>query len=243
MLLPYLDQAPLYSRFNPAIPDSYYRDSTTNPGLAAHVIPLFVCPSDNSNPGNGAISAWTFVTPAPPAPFQAQFDGLYACCNYGANALIFRSNSANLNTSIPDGLSSTIMFTENYQVCNTDYAFWAYGSTGVTNPSFAFLSLPNGTNTKKFAPDVLLRMNASAQVLGKMGMDSSNPGTVTQSMPFQTTPTVANCNPAIPQTPHSSGMQVALADGSVRSISPGISQLTFWAASTPSGGEILGPDW
>jgi prepilin-type N-terminal cleavage/methylation domain-containing protein/prepilin-type processing-associated H-X9-DG protein len=243
MLLPYVDQAPLYAGFSAAIPDSYYRDSTTCPGVASQVIPLFQCPSDNSNPNNSTISAWTYVTPVPAAPFQSQFDGLYACSNYGANGLIFRSNSARLSVSMPDGLSGTIMFAENYQTCGTDYAFWAYGSTGVTNPSFAFLSLPNGTNTKKFAPDVPLRLNASGQVFGKVGMDSSIPGTMTKSLPFQLAPTVANCDPSIPQSPHASGMQVAMADGSVRSVSPSISQLTFWSACTPAGGEVLGSDW
>ncbi len=26
-------------------------------------------------------------------------------------------------------------------------------------------------------------------------------------------------------------------------VTPGISQLTFWSAVTPNGGEVLGPDW
>jgi hypothetical protein len=38
-------------------------------------------------------------------------------------------------------------------------------------------------------------------------------------------------------------MIVALADGSVRTIHPGISPETFWAAVTPAGGEVLGADW
>jgi prepilin-type N-terminal cleavage/methylation domain-containing protein len=51
------------------------------------------------------------------------------------------------------------------------------------------------------------------------------------------------CDPRLASTPHSSGMQVCLADGSVRSISGGISPQTWWAACTPAGGEILGADW
>ena len=45
------------------------------------------------------------------------------------------------------------------------------------------------------------------------------------------------------QTPHRIGMLVALVDGSVRQIAPGISPTTFWAAVTPAGGEVLGSDW
>jgi len=35
-------------------------------------------------------------------------------------------------------------------------------------------------------------------------------------------------------------MQVCLADGSVRSLAPTMSGATWWAACTPSGGDVLG---
>jgi hypothetical protein len=38
-------------------------------------------------------------------------------------------------------------------------------------------------------------------------------------------------------------MQVAMADGSVRGVSGGVRQVTFWSAVTPAGGEVLGSDW
>jgi hypothetical protein len=38
-------------------------------------------------------------------------------------------------------------------------------------------------------------------------------------------------------------MQVGLADGSVRTLSQGMSAATWWAGCTPSGGEVLGSDW
>jgi Protein of unknown function (DUF1559) len=51
------------------------------------------------------------------------------------------------------------------------------------------------------------------------------------------------CDPALAQTPHPAGIQMALADGSVRTVSPSISAQTWWAACTPSGGEVLGSDF
>jgi prepilin-type processing-associated H-X9-DG protein len=60
---------------------------------------------------------------------------------------------------------------------------------------------------------------------------------------FQVAPSVANADSMRTQTPHPGGMQVALADGSVRSLSPGLSGTTWWAACTPAGGEVLGSDW
>ena len=60
---------------------------------------------------------------------------------------------------------------------------------------------------------------------------------------FQVAPAVKDCNPALPQTPHRSGMLAAMADGSVRTIAPSVSASTFWGAVTPAGREILGNDW
>jgi prepilin-type N-terminal cleavage/methylation domain-containing protein len=42
---------------------------------------------------------------------------------------------------------------------------------------------------------------------------------------------------------HSTGINVGLADGSVRYVSNSVSGNTWWAAITPSNGDILGTDW
>jgi hypothetical protein len=60
---------------------------------------------------------------------------------------------------------------------------------------------------------------------------------------FQVQPTdFVNCDPTLASTPHRV-MHVGLCDGSVRPLSPTISGDTWWAACTPRGGEIMGPDW
>jgi hypothetical protein len=38
-------------------------------------------------------------------------------------------------------------------------------------------------------------------------------------------------------------MPVVMGDGSVRVLSPGMSETTFWSADTPAGGEVPGNDW
>jgi prepilin-type processing-associated H-X9-DG protein len=60
---------------------------------------------------------------------------------------------------------------------------------------------------------------------------------------FQLNPRQGNCDPTRTSTGHTGGMQVGLADGSVRFVSAGIGGETWWAACTPAGGEVLGPDW
>ena len=64
-----------------------------------------------------------------------------------------------------------------------------------------------------------------------------------QTLTFQLRPAIGEVNYRIPQSPYQHGLLAGLADGSVRMISPQISPRTFWAAVSPNGGEVLGPDW
>jgi prepilin-type N-terminal cleavage/methylation domain-containing protein len=242
-LLPYLEQDNLYCSFDPADPSSYNRDSAASPGVASHRVALFECPSEASNTGAATYLAKGAVVPPPPPPFAAFFVGRYACTSYAANGLVFRSNHAQFPTTFTDGTSNTILVGEKYQVCGGITNLWGYGGNGDVNPSFAFLPLPGGAATAKFAPDVALRLNGTAQVVGKLGIDVPGPGRVVKPVPFQVAPRGTDCDPSLPQTGHPGAMLVALADGSVRAVGGGISQLTFWAACTPDGGEVLGPDW
>ncbi len=60
---------------------------------------------------------------------------------------------------------------------------------------------------------------------------------------FQVAPAKEAASASLPQGLSQAGIQVALADGSVRFVSSGCSAKTFFAACTPSGGEVLGSDW
>jgi len=65
---------------------------------------------------------------------------------------------------------------------------------------------------------------------------------------FQTLPTTNAMDPNQPQGLSVGGIQVALFDGSVRTVSKSISTTTWYAATTPSGNpygysEVLGSDW
>jgi type II secretory pathway pseudopilin PulG len=60
---------------------------------------------------------------------------------------------------------------------------------------------------------------------------------------FQVLPAQAQCNSAVPQSPHAGGIQVGMGDASVRLVNRAISPQTWWYACTPNGGEVLGSDW
>jgi prepilin-type processing-associated H-X9-DG protein len=113
-------------------------------------------------------------------------------------------------------------------------------------------SLQDGTSNTIFFMDKLAQCNSGnypnnywpdwGPVLSSSDEgDPTGPGAPT----FQQSPRgiPANCNGGIGSTDHSAGINVALADGSVRGVNTAISSATWWYALTPAGGETLGSDW
>jgi prepilin-type N-terminal cleavage/methylation domain-containing protein len=241
-LLPHLEQEPLHSRFSSSDPISYNRDSAAAPGLTSTSLSVFICPSDSSDSVPTTYIANGHITPPPRPPFLADYVGRYASSNYAANGLVFRTNKVRF-ADIRDGISNTVFFAERLRNCANRAMLWGYGGNANWNPSFGFLPLPGGAPTFMFAPDLPLRTDAAGRVLGKVGLDSSAPGTSTIDVPFQVSPSAPECDSRVPQTAHVGGMIVALGDGSVRTIYPSISQMTFWSACSPSSREVQGPDW
>ena len=68
--------------------------------------------------------------------------------------------------------------------------------------------------------------------------DNLGPGSI-----FQVRPRPGQCDASRCSTAHTGGMEVVLADASVRTLAGGMSGTTWWAAVTPASGEVLGPDW
>jgi len=59
---------------------------------------------------------------------------------------------------------------------------------------------------------------------------------------FQMIPTTSQCNPTLPQTSHTGGIQVMLMDGSVRNVAQNIAPAVWAASLTPQGGESVSLD-
>ena len=76
----------------------------------------------------------------------------------------------------------------------------------------------------------------------EIGAKVPKPGQPPPALTFQARPSLQDCDPKLAQTPHSGGMLISLLDGSVRTITPAVSSVTYWGAVTPNGGEVLG-DW
>lgn len=159
-----------------------------------------------------------------------------AATSYSANAFAF-INRTDLNASFPDGLSQTIWFAERYAQCGgvrADYATFTY-----SRPTFA----DGGPLIKSEGlPGSVYPITSGAPPVAR----PSRPGATFQVRPRVGDPEgplqPGDCDCAVPQTPHASGMLLALGDGSVRSVAPSVRPDVFWALVTPAGGEVIG-DW
>ena len=143
--------------------------------------------------------------------------------SYAANAVVF-VGQPNILTTFRDGCSNTIAFAEHYASCDdTDYG----------------ISTTNGfpAHRATFADKADAYPVPSANPAVSVSSYLPDP-----SITFQVAPLISQCNGFFAQTPHRSGMLIALADGSVRTLAPSVAPSTYWALITPAGGEALG-DW
>jgi prepilin-type N-terminal cleavage/methylation domain-containing protein len=145
--------------------------------------------------------------------------------SYVANGYVANTRDVNLTRSFPDGTAATVLFTERYMACGAAPAYNAWC------------------------------VRASGTVIG--GHPTTLAAVLTMDDPPQFGPAplagTPLCVPGRASTPSRDGILAAMADGSVRVVSPqaalGATTLpggtvnNWQAALTPNRGEVLGPDW
>ncbi|HYT91836.1 MAG TPA: DUF1559 domain-containing protein [Gemmataceae bacterium] len=169
-----------------------------------------------------------YISPADPT-YTGEFPGV---TSYAANAQVFHG-MPRLSRTFADGTSNTIAFAEHYaEDCRGAKFFY------------------DGVNPHQYAHRATFADGGDEIGHGANSMDiypitKGNPPTSTApgSLTFQVAPSRKECYPGLAQTPHRSGMLVALGDGSLRILAPSISPTTYWDAVTPAKGEMLGNDW
>jgi prepilin-type N-terminal cleavage/methylation domain-containing protein/prepilin-type processing-associated H-X9-DG protein len=215
-LLPYLELDTLYDHSLSPVTGFY---EAKNNDVFSWPVKVLLCPSDPSAGAKGLVTAADGTT--------------LGAGSYAGNAQIFAHvrddgilmdpvGMARISASFADGTSNTILVAEKYAHC-TNAAFpeggslWAYSQLGPfvepLHPAFAVSWVP-------------------AYTIGPASKFLVRP------RPF-----LGNCDPTLASTAHAGGIQVGLADGHVRTVSPGVSGFTWWAACTPASGDLLGPDW
>jgi prepilin-type N-terminal cleavage/methylation domain-containing protein len=234
-LLPYMEQDPLFRSSLGTAPFLSPVGLTTlyypgNNNVYSRPVATFLCPSDPSVESGGVVT----------------IDGYpFGLVSYAPNGLISGNGPPTPGPqgktqmlAITDGTSNTILHAEKYALCSNTYmapAFrdggtaWAYSTALV----FPWQPPPMTLPGKAFQPGF-----AIAGLAGRGAPNAIGPGSI-----FQVQPAKGNCDPTRASTPHPGGILVGLADGSVRTLAPSISGTTWWAAVTPSGGEVLGSDW
>jgi prepilin-type N-terminal cleavage/methylation domain-containing protein len=236
-LLPFIEQDTLFRRslgtapfLSPVGPTTLYYPGNNN--VYSQPVATFLCPSDPSL-GAGA---------------TAMIDGYpFGLTSYAVNAFISGTAPPTPGpqgkTPIPaitDGTSNTILHAEKYARCTNTFmppAFqdggtaWAYCTAIV----FPWQPPPMILPGKAFQPGF-----AIAGLVDRGAPDAIGPRSKFQHRPA---PFLGNCDPTRAATAHPGGIQIGLADGSVRTLAPGVSGNTWWFAVTPAGGEVLGSDW
>jgi prepilin-type N-terminal cleavage/methylation domain-containing protein len=233
-LLPYLEQDALYrNSLGPVLfPTSTSPIMVHYPGnnnVYSQRIAVFLCPTDPSVGPDGTVMINGFTFGA-------------AC--YVPNGFLSGQTSPpgpqgkTKMADITDGLSNTILHAEKYARCSNTImpptfrdggTAWAY-CTGLPFPwQLPPMDLPPRAFQPGFAIAGLANLGAT-EVIG--------PASKFQVRP---TPFDGNCDPTRAATAHSAGIQVGLADGSVRTLSPSINATTWWWAVTPNQGEVF--DW
>jgi len=194
--------------------------------------------------------------------------GPWGSTNYLANWKVFTTENAQLGWQglpgdflrIRDGTSNTIMLAEAYALCDNvgrtallawhqdgDGGFWV-NSNGVHN------GVHNFALTYNIGIDATLTVGNAPPIIipnGTMGLPNPllNPAV---NFGFQVNPSThtvykcpkgADCCSHMTVQGHHAVMNVAMADGSVRSVSKSVSLDTWYRVVTPNDGLALGSDW
>jgi type II secretory pathway pseudopilin PulG len=148
--------------------------------------------------------------------------------------------------SISDGTANTIAFSERYYESFKQSQMHLVTRDDLM-PSSWLLYGNGGPAYCDILPNVLNNLGDRRPSFADAGwgdvvpVTSGSPPVTQPSVPgatFQVRPKPRDADMNIPQTPFSAGLPVALFDGSVRTIRPGVSPEIFWAAVTPAGGEV-----
>jgi hypothetical protein len=251
MLKPFLEAAPVLYHADRSPPEVYH----------AHSSVPFTFQHKDGGTGTGYGGAanqfyWrTFTDPADTTAHQLRdipmtlpdgTTGYYATGSYAANGLL-PWGTKGLRDGFPNGTQNTILFAERPQVCrdatgDTTYNLWGLGFYSPHMPAFATLTPtdpPGLFSTGQVTPALPLpdenAADRDARIQIRVGRRDANPQQPDFPTPIQLLGKNRPCDPRLPGTPHRAGLQVAMADGSVRVFGPDTTAWVFWSACTSEG--------
>ncbi|HEV3385261.1 MAG TPA: DUF1559 domain-containing protein [Gemmata sp.] len=226
-LLPFLEEQNLYQRswandyYDGGVGrqngDGFPWNGYTVGGICGTRVSIFVCPSDPTTDGHESDYNWG---PGGYSSYAASFQA-FGIPNADGRFLGNWQGTSTLQGTFTDGTSNTLLFVEKLSQCGANVNLWDdWDHENENLPIFATTGYPN------------IHSGTPGPLSSRYGV---SPNTI-QVNPRST----QDCDPTLPSTQHNSGMNVTMADGSVRSVSASISFATWMAASTPAGGEVVG---
>lgn len=172
-------------------------------------VPTFVNPDDPSCPTNGLYNDAGWGEYGVTG-FSANYQSLGHFLNDGDRNIMRMAG-------LVDGTSNTIFFSEKLALCER--------TSGFSQPGPYYNIWAYGRTAWKEWNPVF-----AYQITGPASKFQVNP---------KFNGSNANCDPRLASAPRSSGILVALGDGSVRHLASSVDPNTWWAACTPKGGEVL----
>ena len=188
-----------------------------------------LCTAEGWN--NGAIIR-TYLSPADPSlaaaptpiqPIATHVDRV----SYVANFQVFGNEFYQPLATVRDGLSSTIAYGERYGV--------RCGHT--VNQLITYDPDPLRAVFADGGPKSLVQAADEHDYPLTSGSPPVSRGS--RGRTFFVAPTIEECSFRVADTPHRSGMLVALCDGSVNSVPAGIAETTYWALVTSDAGDVV----
>jgi prepilin-type N-terminal cleavage/methylation domain-containing protein len=157
----------------------------------------------------------------------------YGFSSISTNTLV-HVGSGRMSSAAPDGASHTIYAGEHNSITFLEEESWNlyFGPLpdwDINNPS---VYLSGGNRYSGFA---------NAGFHDPLPVTSGNPPTTLCSSPgitFQHRPSAYEAKPGLLQSTLHYGLLVCMVDGSVRCISPSVSETVYWGAISPNGGEM-----
>jgi prepilin-type N-terminal cleavage/methylation domain-containing protein len=226
--------------------------------IGEYVIKSYLCPADASNPKHQDPVA---ANPQLGVPY-------YATSGYAGNIMVFDpAMFRTIVAAMPDGSSNSVMFGHRLELIGIDRNSWTPNDWDATPdqygwydpvPGFGYVTYyylrGNGMTPLSQYGQGLWVINPNGVLYGSVSyntawasVDLTNPptnGTMpTSGVPFGIAQPPATADSTVLQSPHTGAMLVGLGDGSVRTVTSGISVATWWMACVPDDGGVLGSDW
>jgi prepilin-type N-terminal cleavage/methylation domain-containing protein len=258
-LLPHVEQAPAYkAAYGPFVRTYDYSSTSNGKETKNNTVTKMGFNGYQAQRGVGVVK--TYISPLDPTADQV--DG---AASYLINYTMVGSYSAPRNIGqITDGTSNTLLFAEGYAKCGrtTKYDYTArYGYPYVSESTYDYArrwtydpylsrytvvsNVKSTTNPRSYDYDYSYTGSIYPYFYyyGTTYTPGTSTGTTTTYQPFQVTPRVGECDYTAAQATTPAGVLVCLADGSVRTVAPGVGIDTWRAAGTYNTGDVLGSDW